>query len=254
MMPKRRRWDCPAGEHAGQLAPARLRKDDIRRYCIPCSTKSGRLTERVAPSLVRESTARAAARTRRASAAAFRAAERESKRWIFDGVDMRAEFQRLLALPAFRPVRSSLKKLTLSIYRGRSPESSGHHKLHQGTVHVTIGTGPWYLGSATLLHELCHGAHWFLGLTGTRRQRYRMPSGQVGVALRHAFHDAAFHDLLRIAAVQAYRIDGARLMELHRDAGGSRKAYSMDEALRHALAEHYGAERQTVLLEEERVR
>jgi hypothetical protein len=249
-MPKRRRWECPTGDHPGQLAPARLRKDDIRRYCLPCSTRSGRLIERVAPSLVRESTARAAARKRRASAAASRAAERESKRWLFDGMDMRAEFQRLLAIPAFRPVRSSLKKLALSIYRGRSAESSGHHKLHQGLIHVTIGTGPWYLGSATLLHELCHGAHWFLGLTSTRRQRYRLPSGQAGVALRHAFHDAAFHDLLRIAAVQAYGLDGARLMALHRIAGSSRKAYSMDVALRHALAEHFGTDRPPWLEEE----
>ena len=241
-MPRRRRWDCPTGEHPGHLAPARMRKDDIRRYCLPCSTKSGRLVERVAPSLVRESAARAAARAQRTSAAASRAAERESRRWMSDGVDMRAEFQRLLAIPVFGPARSSLKRLKLSVHRGRRPESSGHHKLQEGVVHVTIGTGPWYLASAVILHELCHGAHYLLGLTGTRRQRYRLPSGQSGVALRHTFHDAAFHDLLRIAAVQAYGLDGARLMALHGSAGSSRKAYSMDVALRRALAEHYAAD------------
>ena len=39
--PKRIRWSCPAGEHPGALAPSRLRKIDIRRFCIPCSESKG---------------------------------------------------------------------------------------------------------------------------------------------------------------------------------------------------------------------
>jgi hypothetical protein len=45
------RWTCPNDLHPGALAPGRPRKDDMRRYCIACSEKSGRLTERVAPKL-----------------------------------------------------------------------------------------------------------------------------------------------------------------------------------------------------------
>lgn len=42
-----RRWTCPKGEHPGQNAPGRLRKKDLRRYCLPCSIAAGELVERV---------------------------------------------------------------------------------------------------------------------------------------------------------------------------------------------------------------
>lgn len=45
------RWECPNGLHSGVLAPSKPRRDDVRRYCLDCSTKSGRLTERVSPKL-----------------------------------------------------------------------------------------------------------------------------------------------------------------------------------------------------------
>jgi len=52
MPAKMMRWICPNDtSHEGKLAPSRPRKDDIRRYCLVCSEKSGRLVERVAPSL-----------------------------------------------------------------------------------------------------------------------------------------------------------------------------------------------------------
>lgn len=43
--PKNHRWVCP---HCGRgvNAPSRLRKDDTRRYCLPCSERTGRLAER----------------------------------------------------------------------------------------------------------------------------------------------------------------------------------------------------------------
>lgn len=49
------RWKCKeCGE--GLLASSRPRKDDVRRYCLPCSAKSGRLVERVAPALEKKRT------------------------------------------------------------------------------------------------------------------------------------------------------------------------------------------------------
>ncbi len=48
------RWDCPNELHPGVLAPSRPRKDDVRRYCLDCSKKTGRLTERVAPKLAKQ--------------------------------------------------------------------------------------------------------------------------------------------------------------------------------------------------------
>ena len=49
-MAKQVRWKCPICDD-GLLAPTRPRRNDVRRYCLPCSTKSGRLVDRVAPSL-----------------------------------------------------------------------------------------------------------------------------------------------------------------------------------------------------------
>jgi hypothetical protein len=49
-MAKQVRWKCSLCDD-GLLAPTRPRKNDVRRYCLPCSAKSGRLVDRVAPSL-----------------------------------------------------------------------------------------------------------------------------------------------------------------------------------------------------------
>lgn len=52
MPTKMMRSICPNDtSHEGKLAPSRPRKDDIRRYCLVCSEKTGRLVERVAPRL-----------------------------------------------------------------------------------------------------------------------------------------------------------------------------------------------------------
>ena len=44
------RWKCPTCGH-GLLAPTRPRLNDVRRYCLPCSSKSPVLVERVSPAL-----------------------------------------------------------------------------------------------------------------------------------------------------------------------------------------------------------
>jgi len=47
---KQVRWKCTIC-NSGVLAPSRPRKDDVRRYCLQCSGKTGKLVERIAPSL-----------------------------------------------------------------------------------------------------------------------------------------------------------------------------------------------------------
>lgn len=44
----RRRWACPRCG-LGISAPSRPRRDDVRRYCLPCSKETGKLVERVCP-------------------------------------------------------------------------------------------------------------------------------------------------------------------------------------------------------------
>lgn len=61
---KQARWKCPACGH-GLLAPTRPRRNDVRRYCLPCSSKAGVLVERVAPALDAQRNARDVARRER---------------------------------------------------------------------------------------------------------------------------------------------------------------------------------------------
>ena len=47
---KQVRWKCERCEN-GLLASIKPRRDDVRRYCLPCSAETGKLVERVSPSL-----------------------------------------------------------------------------------------------------------------------------------------------------------------------------------------------------------
>lgn len=53
MAQKQVRWKCSRCD-SGVLAPSKPRKDDIRRYCLPCSEEAGRLQMRVAPALEKQ--------------------------------------------------------------------------------------------------------------------------------------------------------------------------------------------------------
>lgn len=52
-MAKQVRWKCAICNH-GLLAPMKPRKNDVRRYCLPCSAKTGKLVERVSPTLEKQ--------------------------------------------------------------------------------------------------------------------------------------------------------------------------------------------------------
>ena len=52
-MTKQVRWKCADCNH-GLLAPMKPRKNDVRRYCLPCSAKTGKLVERVSPTLEKQ--------------------------------------------------------------------------------------------------------------------------------------------------------------------------------------------------------
>jgi len=62
-----KRWKCPECD-SGKLAPTRPRRNDVRRYCLPCSERTGYLVERTCPA--------AAAKKQRAAARRLDKAER----------------------------------------------------------------------------------------------------------------------------------------------------------------------------------
>lgn len=155
---------------------------------------------------------------------------RDVKRWIVDGRDVREEFVRLQRLPCWRSwgVQKAIQELELRLRRSRKFSSTGHHRYGQNNIHVTAGTGPWYITSVVILHEMIHRAYNKLG-------KHRTPGRN-----RQVHHDAEFHDMLRVAACQAYDIEANALWPLYKKFGGARRAYSMDIAIRHLLAEQYG--------------
>jgi len=55
---KRTRWVCPTCDD-GRLGPTRPRKDNIVRYCLPCSAAAGKLVERATPALDKRRVAQA---------------------------------------------------------------------------------------------------------------------------------------------------------------------------------------------------
>jgi hypothetical protein len=58
---KRVRWVCPLC-CKGANGSIRPRRNDAVRYCLPCTKKTGKLTERAAPSLERKKREREEAR------------------------------------------------------------------------------------------------------------------------------------------------------------------------------------------------
>lgn len=79
------RWVCPTC-NGGALAPERPRKNDVRRYCLSCSKRTGKLVERVAPVLQARREKAAALRSERTQ----RLAQRETESWTVAGIDVRA--------------------------------------------------------------------------------------------------------------------------------------------------------------------
>lgn len=74
------RWICPLCG-AGKLAPSRPRRDDARRFCLPCTDKTGRLVERTCPALTAKRQKAADRRSQRAQAAqAAKARQRQKAR------------------------------------------------------------------------------------------------------------------------------------------------------------------------------
>ena len=105
--PKRVRWACPNGCSA-VLGSLRPRRDDVARYCLPCSAKRGRLVLRIAPALEAKRAAKVSSGKTKKAARAARAAERETAYYTVHGVDLREELKKLWSLPIARELRAKL--------------------------------------------------------------------------------------------------------------------------------------------------
>jgi hypothetical protein len=159
--PKQVRWKCPNDIHAGVLGPSRPRRDNLCRYCIPCSQRVGKLVERVAPTVEKQREVQAAHAKQKRETKTRRAKEKEKAYYVIAGVNLQAEMKRLVKLKAFggRQGRMARQIPNLVVRRCKS-----HPRTRLGSA------SPWenkiivaaYPGQdaadvrETLIHELVH--------------------------------------------------------------------------------------------------
>lgn len=152
-----KRWVCPA-RGGGVLAPSAPRLDDVRRYCLDCSKKTGRLVKRTCPALDRQRTEKRQRAAERGQTKKQRDREREVAARSAAGVDLLVEAKRMWELPALKDLRGRREFPDITFRRARNGKafSSGHCWYgRKARITVTIGTnerGAW----KTLLHELVH--------------------------------------------------------------------------------------------------
>lgn len=104
-----RHWVCPLCQ-SGSLLPVSPDADDARRFCLPCTAKTGKLTRRVCPTAVRAREEGKEARRRRAAAARGRTEAREWTKHPVAGLDVREVAKRCwrTLLPIVRERKSHL--------------------------------------------------------------------------------------------------------------------------------------------------
>lgn len=165
---QRIRWNCPNDRHPAVLGPTRPLKDSVIRYCLPCSTETGRLVLRVAPALERKrkaaataSAAKAKAKRERAAIVSKRKQREKTERYTVEDVDLREEFKRLIRLHAFGGKKGRLYRdpPEFVISRRSQYPASRLGYAEPGRNRITIATWPGQtLADAreTLVHELTH--------------------------------------------------------------------------------------------------
>lgn len=198
-MSARVRWECPNGCGA-VLAPSRPRADDVRRYCLTCSAKSGRLVRRSAPALERKRQARressAQARKRRAEKAREREAAAFTAPVGGTMIDFREEMERMfrdsqeLRDRAREDGRDARWRPGLAIRRSPHKAHVSGHCDTWGDVVLTVGRGATTAEAReTLMHELVHAVTcWSLPRSG----RTRKYGGEPG----RAWHGSTFRTAL----------------------------------------------------------
>lgn len=164
MTTKQVRWRCQQCDH-GLLAPMKPRKNDVRRYCLPCSSKTGKLVERTAPALEKQREKRAALVQQRQSVKRARTAAamqpikerkaREKKRQqLFE-----KEADRIWSL--FHPEGTSRRRPPITLVYSKSRGASGNWNGYEARIRIPKSSldSQWDSDEwvwLVLAHELCH--------------------------------------------------------------------------------------------------
>jgi len=198
------RWKCP-NCNSGLLAPTKPRMNDVRRYCLPCSAKTGKLVQRISPALEKKKAEKKVAATKRTSS------KRETvskKKEVQKNRTKQIKRVQTFGREGFHIEREAKKiwKLLEPYHNGKSfPKIQMQERgltVEGETVWRSTGgvAGLAYIGEnkiwlkvfpdwETLAHELCHLA------VGVRK----------GLQNRRA-HDKVFYDCLRDVAQRRFKV------------------------------------------------
>lgn len=197
MSARRVRWECPNG-CAAVLASTRPRRDDVARFCLACSAKSGRLVQRSAPALERQRSERRARTKEQAAAKREREVSRAAARFCVGGLDLVAALYQAWSLPISREWRETrrLPSQVPGLHVRRVAMLVGSYGYawpwqHRMVVKVCEGNARSELtvereklrALGTLLHELAH-----ILMRGST-ERSHGPSFRVCLARLHAEWD-----------------------------------------------------------------
>lgn len=196
------RWKCETCG-SGVLAPSRPRRNDARRYCLPCTETTGRLVERISPALERKRAMAKEVRQQRSRKqrdlrAAKSIGETAKKRALRDartygayGYEIQKEARKAWKLlEPFHGGRAMPKVEVQMQFVRAHDDGTFSYKEHRSFASMTwnrITLSPkseWL----TLAHELVHCA------VGSRY-------GQA----RRSVHDKVFYDALRDVTQRRFR-------------------------------------------------
>jgi hypothetical protein len=180
-------WRCPTCD-AGIRAPSRLRKIDVRRFCLTCSAKTGLLVERTIPSRDAERARTQLLRKEHEAKARERQAAKRTSHEQSERGQLEVFARKALKLEAFETVRDRVVTFKIRL-AGVRPEVTqarsrvladgtevhdtvtyGGHRSAMSTGHaygkrrfvVTAGTDA-YDARTTILHEIAHCAAGYEG-------------------------------------------------------------------------------------------
>lgn len=156
------RWKCPQCD-SGVIAPTRPRMNDVRRYCLPCSAKTGVLVQRTAPALDKK---RAASKAKTQEKQTVKRVKQVQAR-SHAGFDWQKEAQRIWRILC-KQNNKTMRMPVIKVVNRKRAASSGYCYYSQHMISMQMGTNTvdaW----ETLAHELNHA----IGYHGHDHNFYR---------------------------------------------------------------------------------
>jgi hypothetical protein len=160
------RWKCELCNN-GLLAPSKPRMNDVRRYCLPCSASTGKLVQRVSPTLEKQRVAKQAASRKKNVAKRATVAKRTAPIKTQKRIDAQRskmihnEAERIWKL--MQPYHNGKPLPRIIIARGKNWGSQGGHaQRYSNEIQVNVDRDQSPNRSKrvweVLAHELCHKA------------------------------------------------------------------------------------------------